>query len=364
LNFEKELSRVCDLVGEGSWSQARVMAERALAVFPDQAQLWFVLGASLYALGVRLGAIKAFRKTIELARAFVPALNAMATALNEEGRPARALDLLDRAVALAPSDAFTLFNRGIVLERLARFQESIAAYDAVIAADELFAPAWLNRGAVLMVIGQYETAVDNNRRLIGFQPDSADAHFNLAEALLGLGRRREALAACDRAIELDPRYAQAHLDRGLALSDLGRFEDAQRAFDTADTVSPEAMRKCVDAVAPADPSLTRAFDPLLVFFYRGYRRPVLCDWSMRDLYIERIRDRVMGTGEDAIARIDLPLAYHSLTVPFPPDVPHRIACVIGDRYAAAVAETGRPFPTDAAGTASASVICPRIFASI
>ena len=51
----------------------------------------------------------------------------------------------------------------------------------------------------------------------------------------------------------------------------------------------------------------------------------------------------MSVGEAETARIDLPLAYHSLTVPLPPQVPHRIASVIGDRYAAAVAKTGVRF---------------------
>lgn len=317
------------------------MAERALAVYPDQAQLWFVFGATLHALGERPGAIDAFRKTTELAPAFVPALNALATVLTEEGQTAQAIQILDRAVALVPSDVPTLFNRGIVLERLARLQESLAAYDAAIAADASFAPAWLNRGAVLMVLGHYESAVANNRRLIVLQPDSADAHFNLAEALLGLGRSREALAACDRAIQLDPRRAQSYVDRGLALSDLGDFGDAQRAFATADEISPGTIRRYVNTIAPADSSLDRTFDPLLVFLYRGYHRLVNCDWSLRDLYIERTRDLVMNADAGATARIDLPLAYHCLTVPLPPEVPHRIACVIGDRYAAAVTETGQ-----------------------
>ena len=343
MNLEKELTRVWDLYGEGSWAQARAMAERALAVSPHQAQLWFALGASLHALGERPGAIDAFRKTAELAPAFVPALNALATVLTEEGQTAQALDILDRAVVLAPSDAPTLFNRGIVLERLARLQDSLAAYDAAIAVDASFAPARLNRGAVLMVLGCYENAVDNNRRLVALQPDAADAHVSLAEALLGLGLSQEALGACDRAIELDPRHAQAHVDRGLALSDLGQFEDAQHAFNTADAISPGAMRKYINTIAPADPSLDRTFDPRLVFLYRGYHRLMLCDWSMRDLYIERTRELVMEADAGTTARIDLPLAYHSLTVPLPPEVPHRIACVIGDRYAAAVALTGQRF---------------------
>ena len=329
LDLDQELSRVRHLTNEGRWSEACVAAQRALAVFPDQAQLWFFLGSSLHALGKRPPALEAFRKTAELAPACVPALNAMATVLVQDGKLAQALDILDRALALASSDAPTLFNRGVVLEQLGRLPESLSAYDAALAANESFAPAWLNRGAVLSVLGRFEAAVDNNSRLVALQPDSADAWFNLAESLLGLGRSEEGLVACDKAIALDPRHAKAIVERGLALSDLGRFEEAQRAFDTAEAVSPGAVKAYINTIAPADPSLERRFDPRLVFLYRGYDRLMHCDWSMRHLYVRRIIELVRDCADEGSRHIDLPLVYHSLTVPVPQDVPDRIAHIIG-----------------------------------
>ena len=258
----------------------------------------------------------------------------------EEERFAQALDAISRAVALAPSDPRTLLNYGIVLERMGKMEQALLAYQRALEADVNFAPARLNRGAALMTVGRFAEAVDNNRLLVEMQPDSADAFFNLSQSLLGLGRSEQALMASERAIELDPRHVNAQIDRGLALADLGRFDEAQRAFDIAEGIEPGAVRAYLDRIAPADPALGRSLDPRLFFLYRGYDRLMRCDWSIRDLYIEQLKELAMSVGQAEMARIDLPLAYHSLTVPLPPHVPQRIASTIGDRYADAVAKTG------------------------
>ena len=327
----------------GEWAAAREPLEELVGRFSDQVLPRFLLGATLHALGERGAAIDAFRKAIELAPDFVPALNALATVLVEEGQLTEALDAMDRAVALAPADARTLHNRGVVLEGLGRVEVALEAYECAVTLDPGFAPSWANRGAVLMTVGRFEAAVENNRRLVALLPDSADAWFNLAESLLGHGKSEEGLAACERALALDPRHANAHVDRGLALADLGRFEEARLALSTAEAVLPGAVRAYLDKVAPADPAFERSLDPRLVFLYRGNERLMLCDWSMRDLYVQELIEVVRGAAGGDSRHVDLPLAYHTLTVPVPQDIPYRIARIIGDRYAAAVAEIAVQF---------------------
>ena len=343
MNFEQALAQIRSLVAIGDWQPACEISERALACFPDQSQLWFFLGVSRHALGERSAAAAAFLRATELAPEVSMAFNALATVLMEQDRFAEALDAMTRAVALAPSDAGTLVNFGVVLERMSKVEPALLAYDRALQVDIGFVPARVNRGVALMTLGRFGEAVDNNELLVALQPDSADAYFNLSQALLGLGRSERALVASERAIALDPRHAKAHIDRALALADLGRFDEAQRVFDTVEGIAPGAVRTYLDRIAPADPALGRSIDPRLFFLYRGYDRLMRCDWSMRDLYIEQLEELAMSAGESETARIDLPLAYHSLTVPLPPEAPYRIASVIGDRYAAAVAETGVRF---------------------
>lgn len=328
------------LLAARDWRGACHHLEEVLGRLADRPQLWALLGAARHAMGERPGAIEAFSRAAELAPEVPAILNALATVLVEEGSFEAALEAIDRAVLLAPSQARTFFNRGVVLERLTRPEEALADYGRALASDPEFADALLNRAAVLMAMGRFEEAVADSRRLVFLQPRSAQAFFNLAEALLGLGSSEQALAACDRALALDPAHAKARVDRGFALADLGRFAEAQADFDAAESLSPGSLRSYLEAIAPSAESLERHFDPRLVFLYRGHDRLMRCDWSMRRLYVERLTELVRSGAEPDPGWIDLPLAYHCLTVPLPPEVPHRIACTIGDRYAATARASG------------------------
>lgn len=337
---DREVARATELMARLQWPSACIALDQALTRFPGEWQLWAMLGACRHALGERHQAIEAFSRSNQLTPDAPAVLNALATVLVEEQRYEEALDAMNRAARLAPADARTLFNRGLVLERMGRHQAALADYDGAVSIDPRFAPALLNRGAALMALGRFDEAVANNRQLVDVDPASADAHFNLAEALLGGGSSHEALEACDRALALDPRHAKARIDRGLALADLGRFDEARTEFDDAESWSPGSLLAYVNAIAPADPAVERRLDPRLVFLYRGYERLSRCDWSMRDLYIERLVELVNSIGDADPGYVDLPLAYHSLTVPVPQAVTYRIARAIGDRYSSAADAAG------------------------
>lgn len=343
MDLNRLLEQISGSIAQGDWRAAREQALRAAAAFPDQARVWVLLGASRHALGERAAAVDAFSKAAEFAPRDPMVFNALATVLVEEQRYTEALAAVSRAAAIAPSDPATLLNHGIVLERTGQREAALRAYDEALRVDESFVPARLNRGATLMALGRFDEAVQNNERLVALQPDSADAYFNLSQSLLGAGRSVAALAASERAVVLDPGHANAHIDRGLALADLGQFARSQQAFESVERLAPGAVRAYLERIAPADPALERRIDPRLFFLYRGYDRLMRCDWSMRDAYVKELANLASSVVETDVAKIDLPLAYHALTVPLPPQLPLRIACAIGSRYAAAVAETGVRF---------------------
>lgn len=343
MNSDESVEIVRRSVAEKAWSRACEQARIGLIDSPDNSHLWFLLGVSRHALGELPPAISALRKAEEIAPGAAIILNALATVLFEDGNFAEALQVLERAIVAAPDDASTHFNRGVALERTGELESAILAYQRALAIEPDNLPALLNRGAALSVAGRFREAVENNQRLISLAPQSADAYFNLSEALLGQGASEEALEASERAIELDPRHARAHIDRGLALADLGRLPEAKLALQAADSIEPGVVHSYLDAVAPADPSLDRSVNPEVFFLYRSYERKLRCDWSVLGRHIEQVEVIARESEESRLATIDLPLAYQSLTLPLPAEVPYRIASVIGDRYAAAIAGAGRTF---------------------
>ncbi len=127
----------------------------------------------------------------------------------EAGQLELALATIEQAIELAPGRAALHHNRGVLLQRLARPTEALAAHDLA-----------LQRGLV-----------------------AADAHYNRGNSLQSLGRSVDALLAYRRALSLDPLHA-------LALYDIARLRwrlgeaDFSAELDAAATLAPHS------AVAP------------------------------------------------------------------------------------------------------------------
>jgi tetratricopeptide (TPR) repeat protein len=205
----------------------------------------------------------------------VMVLSLVAGRREEQGRPAEALALLERARAAAPEAIGILNAIGLTRQRLGRFEEAVADYDSALARDPLFVPALANRGTALTALGRlgearrdFEAAMaaDPNhlvalnglaalvlqggdagtaRRLAGEvlarEPGFPGAVMTLAGADLAEGRADEAAAAL-AALVADPRLADP-LDRALAwglrgdaLDALGRHAEAYAAWGEANAL--------------------------------------------------------------------------------------------------------------------------------
>lgn len=195
-----------------------------------------------------------------------------AFALHRAGRLNEAEPLYAQLAAKVPGNADLLFNHGVVLQALGRFDEALGRFDRVTTIRPADPGAWNARGAVLAYLGRAGEALASFDRALAIQPTDARFLLNRAMALLatgdfaaaaaafdrviavdarlpeawnnrgnalrGLGRLDEALASFDRAAALTPGDPGLHLNRGLALTDLGRFDEALAAFDRALALAP------------------------------------------------------------------------------------------------------------------------------
>lgn len=104
----------------------------------------------------------------------------------------RALELLDRAKALAPDDPRVASEKGKRLLATGRPAEALAEFGRALALDPQSAPAYNNRGAALLALGQTEAAKADFGRALERDPCLFDAYWNLAR----LGERRLPPKAC------------------------------------------------------------------------------------------------------------------------------------------------------------------------
>jgi tetratricopeptide (TPR) repeat protein len=116
-----------------------------------------------------------------------------------------ALGAADRAVALAPGIAQAQGTRGLVLSRLGRHAEALAALELAVETD----------------------------------PTRSTLQADLARAYLEAERPREALAACLRLSDLAPSALAGPLCAGEALLRLGRAEEARAELARARALAPQ-----------------------------------------------------------------------------------------------------------------------------
>jgi len=182
--------------------------------------------------------IELIRRALVIAPASAPAHVLLGQALAGLGKVQDALAAIERAIQIDPALAAAHGNHGDLLATLGRHQDAVASYDRAIAIEPDAVANWLNRGAVLFELGRYDEALIDFDRVAELAPDFAQAHFNRANTLLRQGRDPEALAAFDRGLALDPTNVEGLYGRGSILARLDRPTEAAASFERLLAVEP------------------------------------------------------------------------------------------------------------------------------
>ena len=159
------------------------------------------------------------------------ALRKEATRLLQQGSSQEALQILERALAVHAHDAFTLTERGNVLQSLGRLSEAVASYDTALIHQPDLLAALMNRGNALRAMGRLEEALSAIETALRARPDFPEALNNRGNVLRDQGHLPAALASFDAALTLKPDFLLAHCNRGQTLLDLKRPADALATFE-------------------------------------------------------------------------------------------------------------------------------------
>jgi tetratricopeptide (TPR) repeat protein len=160
-------------------------------------QVKFNQGMALHQQGRLADAERIYREVLQHQPNHFGALHRLAVIALETRHTERAVELIDKAIALKPDFAEAYNNRGIALANLNRPEDALANYDKAIA----------------------------------LKPDFAEAYNNRGMALADLNRPKDALASYDKAIALKPDFAKAYFNQSLCLLLLGRFEQGWRQHE-------------------------------------------------------------------------------------------------------------------------------------
>jgi len=205
----------------------------------------------------------------------------------------RAAGLLERLVAAAPGEGYTLQLLGTAYRRLGRVDQAASASQVGAKGEPQWSDPWTDEmlgfrrghaallkdatayivagrfpqaiaileqlrkeqpddlvlmahlGQVYVAAGQDADGVQLLERVISRQPDRFEARVDLATGYMHLGNLAKARAEVERAISLNRSYAPAHETRGLVLWRAGDPRGAVAAFEHAVQLDPRNARALV-----------------------------------------------------------------------------------------------------------------------
>jgi tetratricopeptide (TPR) repeat protein len=187
-------------------------------------------------VGSRARAIDLARSAFERGVEHPLVLNLAALELEEAGRGAEALSLLQRAVRMAPEDTSSRNALGLCLLREQQPQEALEQFDAVLRLDPTLGHVHANRGNASRALGAFRDAEASYRRAIDIVPGHALALAGAASMAAQRGAYHEARSWARRALAVIPGLPEALLS--LAAADLGERQ-LQRAETTVRSLLEE-----------------------------------------------------------------------------------------------------------------------------
>ena len=195
---------------------ARRTAEEAIALDPEYAPPYHVLSITYY-MDVLFRTTKSPKQSMT-----------------------RAVELIQKAIALDDSYALAHGWLGYLYAYLRKYDESIMEAQKCVALDPNGAHGYLYLSMVLRFAGRFEEAVQAIEKAIRLNPFPPNTYFRMACGnYYFVGRYEEAIAAGKKAVTLSPNDHIAHMLLATAYSLAGRQEEARIAAKEVLRVNPK-----------------------------------------------------------------------------------------------------------------------------
>lgn len=222
----------------GHLDRASAVYQAALAEDPDRPDALRLLGLVALQRGKPAEALELLSRAVALRSEDASYHASLAEAYWALGELARAAECCRTALRLRPGDPEILCNLGSTLVDQSEIDAGIGHFREALAARPGFGVAHHNLANALRIKGEKAEALMHFRKAARAMPDNAEVRNALGQALLERGEPNEAFAEFREAVRLRPSFAQAVSNLGGTLRELGRLEEAQACYREANRLQP------------------------------------------------------------------------------------------------------------------------------
>ncbi len=176
--------------------------------------------------------------------------------LEKMERYEESLAALNVDLKLDPKDIKSRTNKTRLLEKMERYDDAIETIDEIIRIDSININAIEKKGKILEKLKRYEDAISSYDKVLAIDANNEEAKKNKEIALESLKKQRftevlndiksqytksnysDVIHLSDTAIEIDPTNHLSYLYKGNALRELGKYGEAVQCYDKALEINP------------------------------------------------------------------------------------------------------------------------------
>lgn len=239
MSIQDDLSRAIQWHQNGRLDQAAQLYQGVLARDPTQVDALHLLGVVTFQQGIPARAVELIGRAIAI-NPSVPVFHCnLAEAYRALGQLDRAAGCCRTALRLQPNYPEAANNLGLALQAQKRWEEAADQFRLALQLKPDFALAHNNLGNALRQLGDKTQALVHFRQAVLLNPHLAEAHSNLGQLLLEQHRLPEALPHCQAAVRLRPNLPEAHNNLGNALREQGQLLEARASYAEALRLNPD-----------------------------------------------------------------------------------------------------------------------------
>ena len=183
-------------------------------------------------------ALQDFREAARVAPANIEAWLGYGNTLREMGDPANALPCYEKAYDLRPADPRPIFNMGIALFNLNKYEEAIERFDQTLRLNSRYAKALAHRAGCFFYLDRFAEAAADAHRALNLAPNLPEAYHVIGLLEINDGHLELAERIFSEALEFSPDNSELLAGRALARQKLRKFEDAREDADAAIAYRP------------------------------------------------------------------------------------------------------------------------------
>jgi tetratricopeptide (TPR) repeat protein len=218
------------LINDSRPAEGAGVLAQAIALQPEAAEGWALLGAAFSLSGQRRDAVDALQHAIRLQPTEARFYFDLGFAFTQLGHTPEAEEAYRKALRQRAHFPEALNNLGNLLRRRGAGEEAAACYRNALAQRPAYDDARYNLGLALQMLDRPEEAESCYRAVVRQLRGHHAAKNNLANTLLETGRTDEALDCYEEAIRLTPDNPEYRVNLGMAQLLSGNFGDGWRNY--------------------------------------------------------------------------------------------------------------------------------------